>query len=109
MTDVYPTDLKRTDDRALLIAWSNGQTRKYPFKVLRDACPCASCREKERGKTTAPANPLVILTPAEAQPLAITGMRPVGQYAYAIAFSDGHDTGIFTLELLRTLGSVVDN
>jgi DUF971 family protein len=31
-------------------------------------------------------------------------MRPVGNYAYGIQFSDGHDTGIFTLELLGQLG-----
>jgi DUF971 family protein len=31
----------------------------------------------------------------------------VGNYAYSIAFSDGHDTGIFTLEFLRELGTVV--
>ncbi len=33
-------------------------------------------------------------------------MKPTGRYAYAIDFSDGHDTGIFTLESLRELGSV---
>jgi DUF971 family protein len=31
-------------------------------------------------------------------------MSPVGNYAYAIAFSDGHDTGIYTIEYLRELG-----
>jgi DUF971 family protein len=31
-------------------------------------------------------------------------MRPVGNYAYCIAFSDGHDTGIYTLAALRELG-----
>jgi len=46
-----------------------------------------------------------VLAPEEARPLAITGMKPVGNYAYNVAFSDGHDTGIFTLELLRQLGS----
>jgi DUF971 family protein len=30
-------------------------------------------------------------------------MKPVGQYAYSIAFTDGHDTGIYTLEYLREL------
>ena len=48
-----------------------------------------------------------MLTMAEARPLAIAGMKPVGNYAYSIAFSDGHDTGIFTLEFLRELGSEV--
>jgi DUF971 family protein len=32
----------------------------------------------------------------------------VGNYAYSIAFSDGHDTGIYTLELLGTLGRDVN-
>jgi DUF971 family protein len=44
---------------------------------------------------------------AEARPLTILGMRPVGNYAYSISFSDGHDTGIFTLELLRSLGTPI--
>jgi DUF971 family protein len=44
-----------------------------------------------------------VLSPAETAPLAITAMRPVGQYAYAIGFSDGHASGIYTLEYLREL------
>jgi DUF971 family protein len=44
-----------------------------------------------------------VLAPEETQPLAVTGMRPVGQYAYAITFSDGHDSGIYTLDYLREL------
>ena len=34
-------------------------------------------------------------------------MKPVGNYAYSIDFSDGHDTGIYALERLRELGEVV--
>jgi DUF971 family protein len=34
-------------------------------------------------------------------------MEPVGNYAYSIHFSDGHDTGIFTFEFLRQLGEQV--
>jgi len=46
---------------------------------------------------------------SEARPLAITTMEPVGHYAYSIEFSDGHNTGIYTLELLCQLGrSVVE-
>ncbi len=52
-----------------------------------------------------PPNPLQVLSPAEARPLKIAALKPVGNYAYAIDFSDGHDTGIYTLELLRALGT----
>jgi DUF971 family protein len=34
-------------------------------------------------------------------------MTPVGNYAYGIAFSDGHDTGIYTVDYLRELGTAV--
>ena len=44
-----------------------------------------------------------MLRPEELVPLSVEGMRPVGQYAYSIAFTDGHDTGIYTLEYLREL------
>ena len=34
-------------------------------------------------------------------------MKPLGNYAYNIAFSDGCDAGIYKLELLRQLGDAV--
>mgnify|MGYP000434755382 CR=1 FL=1 len=36
--------------------------------------------------------------------VAFRKITPVGNYAYQIAFSDGHDTGIYTLEYLYRLG-----
>jgi len=103
MANPTPQKLSRTDDGKLAIEWSDGQRRVYSYRELREACPCATCREKHTAPAAAP-NLLPILTPEEARPLAITGMTPVGNYAYSIAFSDGHDTGIYTLELLRELG-----
>jgi DUF971 family protein len=35
-------------------------------------------------------------------------MDPVGHYAYGIHFSDGHNTGIYTLESLRELGEAIN-
>jgi DUF971 family protein len=103
----YPTSLSRTDDGRLQIAWSDGRTRVYTVKELRDACPCATCREKRTAAASEPPPLLPVLKPEEARPLTVAGMQPVGNYAYSIAFSDGHDTGIFTLELLRELGREV--
>jgi len=105
-TAVYPTKLEREGERHLVITWSDGERRRYSLRELRDSCPCATCREK---RNAPPPSPLMlpILTDAQIQPLAIAGMKPVGNYAYAIAFSDGHDTGIFTLDFLRELGQSV--
>jgi len=102
---VYPTKLAKRGDGRLLIEWSDGEQRSYSFSELRDNCPCASCREK-RSQPPAATTLLPVLSAAEARPLEVQGMKPVGNYAYSIEFSDGHDTGIYTFEFLRELGRV---
>ena len=100
-----PTDLQITEDNTLLIRWSDGQERHYSFRELRDACPCAFCREEPSGDQQTSAI-LPVLSTAETEPIRITGMKPVGNYAYSIAFSDGHDLGIFRFDLLQQLGEL---
>ena len=101
--DLRPTKLELLGGDRLLIAWNDGARHEIPIAELRSRCPCATCREK-RSQPPQPAGSLQVLSAAEARPLAVLGMRPVGNYAYSIAFSDGHDTGIYTLEFLRQLG-----
>lgn len=103
---IQPTNLRLTDAGHLRIEWSDGEVREYAVRELRDACPCATCREK-RSAGPPPATELPILSLEEARPLAITAMKPVGNYAYGISFSDGHNTGIYTLESLHELGRAV--
>lgn len=43
--------------------------------------------------------------PTIAPGLHITGLEPVGTYALRIQFSDGHQTGLFTWDLLTELAS----
>jgi DUF971 family protein len=101
--NTVPTNLTLVAPNRLRIDWSDGTSREYSVRELRDRCPCATCREKRSHPQPPPLLP--VLSPAETQPLVIRGMSPVGNYAYAIAFSDGHDTGIYTIEYLRELGS----
>jgi DUF971 family protein len=103
MTEPKPTTLEVRDGHKLYIEWSDGAKREIAFGELREACPCATCREK-RKEPPQPSGSLPVLSLAEARPLKIQAMTPVGSYAYNIEFSDGHDTGIYTLELLRSLG-----
>ncbi len=99
---IYPTALELTPENRLLVTWSDGERRSYTVRALRDGCPCATCREKK----SKPVDPfaLPMLKQVQTQPLTIAGMQPMGNYAYSIAFSDGHDTGIFAFDLLRQLG-----
>ena len=105
--NIQPDKLELTKSGNLRIAWSDGQVREYAVRELRDKCPCATCREK-RNAPPPPATSLPILSAAEAAPLRIAAMSPVGRYAYSIDFSDGHDTGIFTLESLREMGAQIE-
>ncbi len=99
----HPTNLQRLDDRRLRITWSDGSVREYAVADLRAACPCATCREK-RNAPPPPPGALTVLSPEEARPVEIESMKPIGNYAYGIAFSDGHNTGIYTFEELQRLG-----
>ncbi len=97
-----PTNLSLNADGDLLIDWSDGKTRHYKVSLLRDNCPCATCREKRKEQPAVELLPVLAIE--EAQPLKIADMKPVGTYAYGITFSDGHDSGIFTLERLFEMG-----
>lgn len=102
----YPTQIERVGENRLKITWSDSQQRLYTVRQLRDRCPCATCREKSNAPPK-PATMLTVLKPEETRPLRIESMKPVGTYAYSIHFSDGHDTGIFTFDLLREIGEQV--
>jgi DUF971 family protein len=98
-----PTEIALETPDCLKIVWDDGVTLRYPVRALRDRCPCATCREKKKAPAPPPTQ-LTVLSPAETLPLRITKMQPIGRYAYAIHFSDGHNTGLYTLDQLREIG-----
>lgn len=95
---VQPTRLA-LEGSLLRIEWSDGTSVLYDPIQLRQRCPCATCNS-ERARADAARRP----AESSGKAVTIAGMEPVGNYAYKIRFSDGHDTGLFTLELLRELG-----
>lgn len=105
--DAVPIALtKHEGGRAVEIQWSDGVAQRLPARLLRDKCPCATCREKKAAaakQSQTGVRSLNILSAAELQPLQVTGMTPAGSYAYNIGFSDGHGSGVYTLEYLREL------
>jgi DUF971 family protein len=87
------------------ITWADGHSSHFEFAYLRDKCPCATCND-ERGKkevlTTMnlPSSPLLPMYKPKPRAQAAT---QVGNYAVQISFTDGHSTGIFSYDYLRTL------
>lgn len=104
-----PRQIALNEAGDLVIDWSDDRKLTYKVSALRDRCPCATCREKRKAEASGPPNLLPVLTIEEARPLKIVDMKPVGTYAYGITFSDGHDSGIFTLEQLYQIGTPIDD
>jgi len=96
------------------IAWSDGHKSHYDFEYLRAQCPCATCNDERARKADAAAmNPAVPAQAASVLPMykpnaRARGAQPVGQYAIKIDFSDGHSTGIFSFDFLRTICPCAD-
>ena len=97
-TQPTPLEIGRANDHDIRIRWSDGGDHIYPARALRLKCPCAMCVDENTG--------LRILkepgVPLDVHPLKI---EPVGRYAIAIHWSDGHNTGIYTWEWLYELGT----
>jgi ATP-binding protein involved in chromosome partitioning len=84
------------DATALVLRWADGREQRLAPRDLRLACQCAQCRDEMSGAR--------LLDP-EVVPLdvALTRVWSVGNYALGMAFSDGHDTGIYTFTALRQM------
>ncbi len=88
----------------LTLTWDDGAVHQLPWRLLRDRCPCATCAAKAAAPVAPAVALLPVLTFAETQPLKAVKLEPMGHYALGIHFSDGHATGIYSHDLLRTLG-----
>ncbi len=76
--------------------WSDSRACDLSLRVLRQECPCAHCVHEVTG--------VKILDPdSVAVGIDLRDMQPVGGYAYRLLFDDGHDTGIYSLDFLRSL------
>lgn len=94
-----PKRIHLSRNEELNIEWADGFTSRISISKLRKGCPCATCREENEK----PSDPFRVLKPKEMEPLRLIKMDPVGRYGYKITWSDGHDSGIFSLEYLRGL------
>ena len=82
--------------RQLEVAFSDGHRFMLPCEYLRVNSPSAEVQGHGPGQETLQTGK---------RDVTISRVEPVGHYAIQPSFSDGHDTGIFTWDYLRFLGS----
>ena len=87
--------------RKLSITWSDRHESVYPLDVLREICPCVTCRggHEKMGPEHDP--DILTLTPSRSYEL--QDMQLVGNYALQLSWDDGHDSGIYTWQYLRRM------
>ena len=92
-----PIGYRRRDARTLSVLWEDGRRDDIDVRDLRLGCRCALCREEMSGRP--------LLDPKSVRP-DVTPRRiaSVGNYAIAVNWNDGHDSGIYSFEHLRALG-----
>lgn len=83
------------DNEALSVTWYDDHESVYPFPFLRGACPCAVCRGTEKDA------PLTEVVPRPG--IFLLMYADQGNYALRFLWSDGHDTGIYLHDALRTM------
>jgi len=92
-----PAEIKLHQLSAILeVSFDNGKTFKLPCEYLRVYTPSAEALGHGPGQE-------VLQTGKEN--VTISEIRAVGNYAIAPTFSDGHNSGIYTWDLLYKLGS----
>jgi DUF971 family protein len=91
-----PTDIKlRTQSRLLEVYFDDGTRFELPFEYLRVFSPSAEVKGHGGGEG---------VLQLGKQNVGITGVEPVGNYALRLLFDDGHNTGLYTWNLLFELG-----
>jgi len=102
-----PTDVKVqvSTGAGVDIVWTDGHRSHYEFAFLRDECPCATCNDQRHKKATAKVQgPLASSVLPMYQPkVSARGAKPLGNYALQIEFTDGHSSGIYSYDHLRTI------
>ncbi len=91
-----PTEIKlHQKSRVLEIAFADGKTFSLPCEFLRVYSPSAEVRGHGPGQEVLQTGKRTI---------EITAIEPVGTYAIQPQFSDGHNTGIYSWEVLYDYG-----
>lgn len=97
---VWPSEIRLSGDKTVLhVLFENGETAELDAELLRVESPSAEVQGHGADQKT---------TPARKQGVTIARIEPVGNYAIRLVFDDGHDTGIYSWDLLYDYGQRKD-
>ncbi len=85
------------DENELAVTWADDHVGRYDLVALRRACSCAACTEFGRQGET--------IWPRTGAPdvLRVEEAELVGAWGLSLRWNDGHETGIYSWDVLRSL------
>jgi len=89
--------------KGIQIDWKDGHHSEFELTYLRRECPCASCTGAHGTtpqKYQAPQENLLQLYKPK---LKMESAEPAGNYALQIHWNDGHRSGIYSYDYLRSI------
>jgi DUF971 family protein len=93
---LIPTDIKlHRKSRFVELFYENGERYELDFEFLRVFTPSAEARGHGPGQE--------VLQTGK-RDVEIERIEPIGNYALCFVFSDGHDSGLYSWDLLYNLG-----
>ena len=91
-----PSEIKlHQKSRRLELIYENGENYSLDFEYLRVYTPSAEARGHGVGQETLQTGK---------RDVDVERIEPVGTYALRLVFSDGHDSGLYSWDLLYNLG-----
>ncbi|MCX7097166.1 MAG: DUF971 domain-containing protein [Methylococcales bacterium] len=95
--NTWPTEIKLHQmSNVLEISFDDGSVFQLPGEYLRVYTPSAEAVGHGPGQDTLQIGK---------EDVSIKEIKPIGNYAIAIVYSDGHDSGIYTFDMLYKLGA----
>lgn len=84
-----------TQSRVLELSYDSGERYRLDFEYLRVYTPSAEARGHGPGQEVLQTGKRNVIVEA---------VEPVGNYALRLVFSDGHDSGLYSWDILYNLG-----
>ena len=99
-TTPIPTGVVLHSKSRVLELQYGDESFRVPFELLRVFSPSAEVQGHGPGQETLQTGK---------REIAIVGIEPVGHYALQLTFSDGHNTGIYSWDILHDLATRQDD
>ncbi len=93
----FPVQIKLNADKYLYLKWNDDSESQIELSHLRRLCPCAICVSEQE-----PHNHDYIKIYSKDQ-LTIKSIKAAGNYAIAIDWADGHNTGFYDFDYLKKI------